>query len=195
MSMKLKNPTGAIAETISRRRAKASMFRGHPLTGSLLFKAEFLKDLSSGPGHPEDYYMTRFVQVLDAVSLRRPTSTITAAQPRTSYTSSTQSLITRSTPVTVRSNLKYAGKATHEEEPDMQQDVPEMVYAYWECLLQPQPDCDYQVSYGSGGPAKVQPRLQKVQEGHAPNQRRAQERCWVEASCDSSPVCVPPHAG
>jgi hypothetical protein len=66
--------------------ALLSMLRGHPLTSFLLFKAAFFESLSSGPGHPEDYHKARFIQVLDAVSLRRPMSTITAAFPSLNQT-------------------------------------------------------------------------------------------------------------
>ncbi|KAM0245565.1 hypothetical protein ACHAP5_005373, partial [Fusarium lateritium] len=52
--------------------ALLSLLRGHPLLSSLLFKAAFLKSLSSGSSYPEDYHKARYIQVLDATSLGRP---------------------------------------------------------------------------------------------------------------------------
>ncbi|KAF9779057.1 hypothetical protein IL306_002743 [Fusarium sp. DS 682] len=58
------------------------MLKGHPISNFLLFKAAFLQSLSSGPGYPEGYHKARYIQMLDATSLRRPQNAIEQAFPR-----------------------------------------------------------------------------------------------------------------
>ncbi|KAG9503677.1 hypothetical protein J7337_003628 [Fusarium musae] len=56
--------------------ALISLLRGHPITSFLLFQAAFIKSLTSGPGFPEGFRRERYIQMLDACSLRRPHVTV-----------------------------------------------------------------------------------------------------------------------
>ncbi|SPJ79981.1 uncharacterized protein FTOL_08372 [Fusarium torulosum] len=53
-----------------------SILRGHRITSFLLFQAAFLQSSPSGPGFPEGYHRARYIQILDACSLRRPQTVI-----------------------------------------------------------------------------------------------------------------------
>ncbi|KAF5571688.1 global transactivator [Fusarium phyllophilum] len=48
------------------------MLHGHPITSFLLFQAAFIQSLSSGLEFPEGFHRERYIQMLDACSLRRP---------------------------------------------------------------------------------------------------------------------------
>ncbi|EGU74831.1 hypothetical protein FOXB_14668 [Fusarium oxysporum f. sp. conglutinans Fo5176] len=52
------------------------MPHGHPITSFLPFQAAFLQSLPSGPDFPEGFHRERYIQMLDACSLRRPQTTI-----------------------------------------------------------------------------------------------------------------------
>ncbi|KAF5712192.1 global transactivator [Fusarium mundagurra] len=52
------------------------MLHGHPITSFLLFQAAFIQSLSSGPEFPQGFYRERYIQILDACSLRRPHITV-----------------------------------------------------------------------------------------------------------------------
>nr|RBQ98575.1 hypothetical protein FVER53263_20036 [Fusarium verticillioides] len=56
--------------------ALISLLRGHPITSFLLFQAAFIKSLTSGPDFPEGFHRERYIQMLDACSLRRPHVTV-----------------------------------------------------------------------------------------------------------------------
>ncbi|KAJ4045994.1 hypothetical protein NW761_008007 [Fusarium oxysporum] len=56
--------------------ALLSILHGHPITSFLPFQAAFLQSLSSSPDFPEGFHRERYIQMLDACSLRRPQTTI-----------------------------------------------------------------------------------------------------------------------
>ncbi|RKK98132.1 hypothetical protein BFJ68_g9281 [Fusarium oxysporum] len=56
--------------------ALLSMLHGHPITSFLLFQAAFVQSLSTGPDFPQGFHRQRYIQMLDACSLRRPQSAI-----------------------------------------------------------------------------------------------------------------------
>ncbi|KAF5580375.1 global transactivator [Fusarium pseudoanthophilum] len=56
--------------------ALISLLRGHPITSFFLFQAAFIKSLTSGPDFPEGLHRERYIQMLNACSLRRPHITV-----------------------------------------------------------------------------------------------------------------------
>ncbi|KAM0344537.1 hypothetical protein ACHAPU_007515 [Fusarium lateritium] len=56
--------------------ALLSMLKGHPFTSLPIFRATFLENPSDRYAVPERRYGARYIQVLDAVSLRRPITTL-----------------------------------------------------------------------------------------------------------------------
>ncbi|RGP77304.1 global transactivator [Fusarium longipes] len=72
-----------------------SMLRGHPLSSFLLFQAAFLQNIESGHRVPEGFHRERFIQMLDACTLRRPMNAIERELPKNQVTSELETVITR----------------------------------------------------------------------------------------------------